>query len=300
MIVETHGLTKSYRRFEAVRGVDLTVADGSALAVVGPNGAGKTTLLKLLVNLLQPTAGHATVLGVDSRRIAHRELARIGYVSENQELPGRLTVGAYFDYLRPFYPAWDRGVENELRSRMQLPAERPIRRLSHGTRMKLALACALPFKPRLLVLDEPLSGLDPLARDEFMEGVLHQAGETTVVISSHELAEIEHAVTHVAFIDEGRLLFQEASDDLRKRFRAVRVVLESPAAVPKPAPDSWLEVRAAGNVLTFIDTRYEERALRDRVRALSIGACRVEADALPLRSIFVALARAARERSSRS
>jgi ABC-2 type transport system ATP-binding protein len=296
MIVETHGLTKSYRRVDALRGLDLRVEDGSAFALIGPNGAGKTTLLQLLVNLLQPSAGSATVLGVDSRRIAHRELARIGYVSENQLLPGRLTVGAYFDYLRPFYPTWDRGIEQDLRARMHLPADRQIRRLSHGMRMKTALACALPFKPALLVLDEPLSGLDPLARDELMEGVLHQAGETTVVISSHEIAEIENAVTHVGYLDSGTLMFQESSSDLHARVKEVRVVLDAPAAAPARVPNGWLDVRANGNVLTFVETHYSEAELGNLVRACVPAVRRIDTESLPLRSIFVALARATRNR----
>jgi ABC-2 type transport system ATP-binding protein len=296
MIVETHGLTKAYRRLEAVHGVNLRVEEGSAFALIGPNGAGKTTLLQLLVNLLQPSAGTANVLGVDSRRLRARELARIGYVSEATQLPGRLTVGQFFDYLRPFYATWDRALESELRERMQLPIHRQIRKLSHGERMKTALASTLPFRPKLLVLDEPLTGLDPLARDELMEGLLHQAGETTVLLSSHELAEIEHAVTHVAFLDSGSLLFQESSSDLSARVRGVRVLLDGEATVPARTPDTWLDVRAAGNVLTFVETRYSELTLGERVRASAAGVRRIDAEPLPLRAIFVALARVARAR----
>jgi ABC-2 type transport system ATP-binding protein len=294
MIVETHGLTKTFRKVHALRGVDLAVEPGSAFALIGPNGAGKTTLLKLLVNLLQPTAGSAVVLGRDSRQLGARDLARIGYVSEGQQLPGRLTIAEYFAYLRPFYPTWDRGLEDELRARMHLPADRPIRKLSHGMRMKTALAAALPFKPELLVLDEPLSGLDPLARDELMDGVLRQAGDTTVVISSHELAEIENAVTHVAYLDSGKLAFQESSSDLQSRVREVRVVLDAPGALPVSLPDGWIDLRTAGNVLTFVETRYAEDSLGERVRAHLPGVRRIETEPLPLRSIFVALARAAR------
>jgi ABC-2 type transport system ATP-binding protein len=296
MIVETHGLTKTYRRLEAVHGVNLRVEEGSAFALIGPNGAGKTTLLQLLVNLLQPSSGAANVLGVDSRRLRADQFTRIGYVSESQQLPGKLTVSEFFDYLRLFYPTWDRALENDLRERMQLPADREIRKLSHGERMKTALASALPFRPRLLVLDEPLTGLDPLARDELMESLLHQAGETTVLLSSHELAEIEHAVTHVGFLDSGSLLFQESSTDLAARVRQVRVLLEGQAEVPARAPETWLDVRAAGNVLTFVETRYSEATLGERVRGCVAGVRRIDAESLSLRAIFVALARAARSR----
>jgi ABC-2 type transport system ATP-binding protein len=129
-----------------------------------------------------------------------------------------------------------------------------------------------------------------------MEGVLHLAGETTVVLSSHELAEIEHVVTHVAFLDSGSLLFQESSSDLGARVREVRVLLDGAAVVPAGVPETWLDVRAAGNVLTFVDTRYAESTLGERVRSCVAGVRRIDANALPLRAIFVALARAARSR----
>jgi len=99
-------------------------------------------------------------------------------------MPERLTVSEYLDYLRPFYSRWDRDLEGSIRRQLRLPPERRIGNLSHGMRMKMALACALPFRPELLVLDEPFSGLDPLVRDEFMERLLQQAGEMTVLISS--------------------------------------------------------------------------------------------------------------------
>ena len=139
------------------------------------------------------------MMGVDSRSISPRELTRIGYVSESQDLPERLTVEQYLDYLRPFYPQWDRDLEAATLSLLHLPPRRKIGDLSHGMRMKMALACALPFHPKLLVLDEPFSGLDPLVRDEFMESLIQQAAEMTVLISSHELSEIDHFATHVGF-----------------------------------------------------------------------------------------------------
>src|ERR1700751_85093 len=106
-----------------------------------------------------------------------------------------------------FYSTWDRDLEASIALQLRLPFERKIGDLSHGMRMKMALACALAYRPRLLILDEPFSGLDPLVRDEFMEGLLNQAGEMTILISSPELGEIDGVATHVAFLDEGRLLF---------------------------------------------------------------------------------------------
>jgi ABC-2 type transport system ATP-binding protein len=132
-----------------------------------------------------------------------------------------LRVKDFFAYLRPCYADWDRSLEEEIRGQFALPPNRKIGELSHGMRMKMALACARPFRPKLLVLDEPLSGLDPLARDELIGGFMQQAGETTILISSHELDEVERFATHVAFLHEGRLLFQGSKGALTEHARSL-------------------------------------------------------------------------------
>jgi ABC-2 type transport system ATP-binding protein len=295
MVVHLKNISKKYGRFDALRGLSLRVPEGSVFALFGANGAGKTTTIKMLMNLIAPTTGDATVLGVNTRALSPRELAQIGYVSENQEMPGRTTVAAYINYLRPYYPTWDRALEAELLGKLRLPPERRIIDLSHGMRMKMALACALPYRPRLLVLDEPLSGLDPLVRDEFMEALTLQVGATTVLISSHELAEIEAITTHVAFLDRGTLLFQETKADLSARIREVQVTLEGPAWVPAMAPPEWLDMRVAGNVLSFVDTQFSESDLAARIATVMGTARHVEARPVALRSVYTTLARAVRD-----
>lgn len=213
-VIETRDLSKEYRGFGALRGVSLSVPSGSVFALLGASGAGKTTIIKILLNLIVATGGSSKVLGFDSNSIGPDALAQIGYVSENQALPPRLRVCEFFAYLRSCYGTWDQALEFELRDQLRLPPRRRIGELSHGMRLKMALACALPFRPRLLILDEPLSGLDALARDEIIEGFLRQAGQTSILISSHELDEVERFATHVAFLHEGRLLFQGSVADL--------------------------------------------------------------------------------------
>jgi ABC-2 type transport system ATP-binding protein len=294
-MIRVENLWKKFGRFDALRGLSFDVPEGSAFALIGANGAGKTTTIKVLMNMLEPTRGSAALLGVDSRKISPRELAQIGYVSETQDMPPRLTVGEYVAYLRPFYPTWDRDLESSIARQLRLPLERKIGDLSHGMRMKMALMCALPYEPKLLILDEPFSGLDPLVRDEFMEGLLQQAGETTILISSHELGEIDGVATHVAFLDEGKLLFQESMSDLTGRFREVRVTLEVDAAEPTQAPKEWMQIRTVGNVLTFVDTRFDENSLSERIRSRIEGVRGIDAQPMALRSIFTTLARAARD-----
>jgi ABC-2 type transport system ATP-binding protein len=296
VIIQSEALNKSFRRHEAVRGISLAVPEGSIYALIGANGAGKTTTIKTLLNVLTPTSGRAELLGVDSRRLSPRELAKIGYVSENLELPQRLTVGAYLEYLRPFYSSWDRSLEHSLISELQLPIDRKIRDLSHGMRMKASLACALCYRPQLLVLDEPFSGLDPLVRDELMERLLQQADEMTVFLSSHELDEIEGSTTYVGYLENGRLLFQEPMAQLSGRVREVRVTMNHDAAIPRGSPENWLNMGAAGNVLSFVDIRHESQALQTAVNSLLTGVKEVEILPVALRSIFTALARSTRSR----
>jgi ABC-2 type transport system ATP-binding protein len=294
-MIQVNDLWKKFGRHEALCGLSFTVPEGSAFALIGANGAGKTTTIKILMNILEATRGNGTILGVDSRKISPRELSQIGYVSENQDMPEGLTVGQYLDYLRPFYPKWDRDLESTIRRDLRLPPERKIRDLSHGMRMKMSLACALPFRPKLLVLDEPFSGLDPLVRDEFMEGLLRQASEMTVLVSSHELSEIDGVATHVAFLDEGKLLFEESMSDLIERFREVHVTLEKEAHAPDQIPKDWLHVRVMGNVLAFVDSRFKEEKLGERIASVLSGVRRVDAQPMGLRSIFTTLARATRD-----
>jgi ABC-2 type transport system ATP-binding protein len=294
-MIYAENVWKKFGRHVALRGLTLTVPEGSAYALIGANGAGKTTTIRTMMNSVEPTSGDVTIMGVDSRRLSPRELSRIGYVSENQTLPPQLKVADYFDYLRPFYPTWDRDLEAAFRAQLRLPSDRRIRDLSHGTRMKLALACALPYRPKLLILDEPFSGLDPLVRDEFMEGLIAQAGETTLLISTHELGEIEGLATHIAFIEEGEVMFEQSLSDLMDRFREVRVTLDREPSPPAGAPPGWLDVHTSGAAMTFIDSHYSDADLRGSVGTLLAGVRRVEAEPMSLRAIFTALARSARE-----
>jgi ABC-2 type transport system ATP-binding protein len=251
--------------------------------------------MKVLINLLEPTAGAAAVLGVDTRRLSPRELAQIGYVSEHQQLPRRMTVSAYMNYLRPFYPTWDRSLEAEIVGQFRLPPDRRIGDLSHGMRIKTALACALPFRPRLLLLDEPLTGLDPLVRDEFIDRLKRQAGETTIVVSSHELAEIEEVTTDVAFVDRGQVRFQEGLNDLTARIRRVTATIADDVPMPARLPVEWLDVRRTGTIVSFVDTQYSAPDLPAKVAAILGAVDRIETEPIALRAIYTSLARAARD-----
>ncbi|HET7811724.1 MAG TPA: ABC transporter ATP-binding protein [Steroidobacteraceae bacterium] len=289
MIVETQGLTKRFGRFEAIEELNLRVPEGSVFALIGPNGAGKTTAIRLLMNILQADRGEATVLGTPSNRLAPADFKRIGYVSESQKLPEGLSLAHYFEYLRSLYPAWDRALEAQLCSQFELPSSRKIRHLSHGMRMKALLVGALAYRPKLLVLDEPLSGLDTLVRDEVVNGLLQQAADTTILISSHELAEIESFTTHVAFMQNGRLLLQDAIEDLQSRFREVHVTLSAVRDLPGPLPNGWLLPTIEGHRLRFIDAHHTGDGPMHQELTRHFGAVKVESEPMSLRAIANAL-----------
>lgn len=210
-------------------------------------------------------------------------------------MPGRLSVMQFIDYLRPFYPSWDRALESSLLNQTRLPARRKIHDLSHGMRAKLTLVCALAFRPKLLVLDEPFSGLDPLVRDDFMTLLAAQGHGCTQFISSHAMSEIEGIATHVGFIDRGVLLFQEPLADLRARIMEVRITVKSEARLPSSLPPEWLDVRLAGSEAVFIDTRFvDEAGLRAKINVAFGPVLSIEIRTVELRSIFTAIARALR------
>jgi ABC-2 type transport system ATP-binding protein len=295
MIIETHNLTKRFTRHDAVSGLSLNVPQGAAVALIGANGAGKTTTLRMLVNILRPDFGEARVLGVDSRSLGPDEFGRIGYVSENQKLPEGLTVAQFFDYLRPLYPNWDRDLEDEVRMRFELPADRKLGQLSHGMRIKACLASALPYRPALLVLDEPLSGLDALVRDEVMSGLLASAGETAILISSHELSEIEGCATHVAFMESGRLLFQDSMEALNSRFRDVTAGFDRDPDTTIQLPDAWMSPKWNGRTLRFSTGAWSgEDDLRRSIAPLLGPLVHLSAEPMNLRDISKALIRAHR------
>ena len=272
--IETFDLTRRFGQTEAVTGLNLQVPARSIFALLGPNGAGKTTTIKVLMNLVRATRGRAMVLGADTRRLGPREFRRIGYVSENQQLPEWMTPRELFDYCRPFYPTWDDALRERLASELGLTRSAPLRTLSRGTRMKAALLASLAFRPELVVLDEPFTGLDPLVRDELTRGLLQAAGErtSTVLISSHDIDDVERLADWVGFIKDGRMQFAEPVSTLLARFRLVEVVPLGDAPAAMPADPRWLAHGTAGRTLRFVDTAHDGVDAAARIDAAFPGA----------------------------
>jgi ABC-2 type transport system ATP-binding protein len=292
--IHTENVVKKFRRVNAVTNLNLDVSPGSVYALVGPNGAGKTTVIKILMNILRASSGRAEVLGLDSSRIAGEKLAAIGYVSENQELPEWMTVGQFLNYLRPFYPTWDRNLENDLVKQFDLPLDRKLRHLSRGMKMKAALASSLAYHPKLIVLDEPFTGLDPLVRDELIQGLLDRAEESTIFISSHDLAEIESFASHVGYLEQGKLRFSEELTTLADRFREVELTFDVMPALPTQPPAYWMQMSSSAAVIRFIDSGFNAEQSSAEIKKVFGEPRSVTFAPMSLRAIFLAMAKSGR------
>jgi ABC-2 type transport system ATP-binding protein len=295
--IQTEALTKRFGRVHALAGIDFCVPQGAVFALVGPNGAGKTTLIKIVMNIFRASSGIASVLGVDARKVSGKVLASVGYVSENQQLPGWMRVGSFLAYLRPFYPTWDNRLEAQLVQNLDLPLDRKLKQLSRGMRMKAALASALAFRPKLIVLDEPFSGLDPMVRDELGKALLERTVDSTIFLSSHDLAEIEGFATHIAFLDSGRLLLSEEMASLSARFREVELTLDAPAAVPLNLPSTWHQFSTSDSAARFIDSAFLEESIRAEITQRFGPVRKATFSPMSLRAIFLAIAKSGRRPS---
>ena len=288
--IETDKLTRRFGRTVALSDVTRAVPEGSICAVLGPNGAGKTTLLETLLNLFEPSAGSAQVLGCDSRHLGPAQFARIGYVSENQRVDDRLRIGELLDVVRDLYPTWDRTLEAKLLRTFELPVDRRFKALSRGMRIRALFVAALAFRPKLLVLDEPFSGLDPVMRDDLVTTVIDLALEdgSTVLLSSHDIDEVERIASEVIFLDCGRVVLAEGTEALRARHQKVVARLATAGAEASPRGE-WLGFERAGETVSFVATSAAEEA--DWNREFGGGAS-VTTAPLTLKEIYLAHTRA--------
>ncbi|MFQ3670468.1 MAG: ABC transporter ATP-binding protein, partial [Verrucomicrobiia bacterium] len=262
-LIQFHNTSRAFHGRDAVRNLNLTVPEGSIYAFLGPNGAGKTTTIHMMLGILRPTSGHVTVFGQDSQKLRPSDKCRIGYVSENQRLPMWMKVREFLAYCRPFYPTWDDPFSQALVRQFNLPPERKLKALSRGMLGKLALASVLSYRPSLLVLDEPFSGLDPLVRHEFIQGVLELIGQEkwTVFISSHDMDEVERLCDHVGIIANGQLMANEAISDLQNRFREVTFHSDPINPPPPQLPPHWMNLQTSSRLVRFVHAHFDETSL---------------------------------------
>ncbi|MCU0872449.1 MAG: ABC transporter ATP-binding protein [Pirellulaceae bacterium] len=236
-IVTVQQLSRVFGRTVALADVTLSVARGAVFGLVGENGAGKTTLIKHLLGLYRPEYGHVRVFGSDPVGDPVGVLGRIGYLSEDRDLPEWMRVGELMSYTRAFYPRWDEDLARELIEMFELDIGQKIRTLSRGQRARAGLLIAVAHRPDLLLLDEPSSGLDPGARQDILAAIVRTVADEgrTVLLSSHLLHEVQRVADHVAMLHRGRLVLNEPLDDLLARHRWLTVQFASAL----PAQPDW-------------------------------------------------------------
>ena len=293
-LLEFQQVNRRFGRSKALKDASFRVPAGSITALLGPNGAGKSTALKIALNLLRPSSGTVRVLGTDSRKLGPAELARIGYVADGMELPEWMTVAQFLGWCRPLYPKWDADLERALCKQFALPADRKLRHLSRGQKMKAALASVLSYRPELLVLDEPFSGLDPLVRDEFIAGLLELAGSEgfSVILSSHDIEEVDRLADHVVLMNHGTVLLDESAESLLARHRRIEVLMpENFGSLPE-LPAHWIAAESAGRVLRFADTRHDPEDFARATAKVFTGCPPPDVHRFTLRELFVTLVKA--------
>jgi len=234
-IIEISGLSRRFGKKEALKDVTLSVARGQVFGLVGENGAGKTTLIRHLLGAYEAEAGSVRVFGLDPVRNPVAVLGRIGYLSEDRDLPLWMKVREYMAYTAAFYPDWDGAYAEALRKRFNLAPDAKLKQLSRGEKAKAGLLAALAHRPDLLLLDEPSSGLDAVARKDILGEVIRSVADEgrTVIFSSHLLDEVERVSDHVAMIHEGVVALDRPMDALKESHHRIVVRLdEGRAAFP--------------------------------------------------------------------
>jgi len=298
-VIEASHLTYRYGRMVALNDLSVAVPEGALYALLGPNGSGKTTLLQIVMGLRRPSAGTLSLFGVDRDSLSRRQRAEIGYIAEGQRLPRWMRLEELESYLAPLYPTWDATLASDLRQRFDLDSRQRIGAMSRGGQMKAALLCALAPRPKLLVMDEPFTGMDVLVKDELVHGLLETAGQEgwSVLLCSHDIGELELLADWVGFLDHGRITLSESVESLRARFKRVEARMpDDVAARSLRAPADWMSVERAGSRVSFI-TAHGDVERDERLRALLPQAEAVEVREASLRELFIALATSASHRA---
>jgi ABC-2 type transport system ATP-binding protein len=220
-VIDVSELTRRFGTTTALSAVSLSFPRGAVYGLVGANGAGKTTLIKHILGLLRAEGGSVRVFGHDPVAEPVAVLSRIGYLSEENDLPGWMRIDELIRYSRAFYPAWDDAYAEQLRTAFALDPSAKIKTLSKGQKARLGLLVALAYRPELLVLDEPSSGLDPIVRRDILGAVIRTIADEgrTVLFSSHLLEEVEQVADHVTMIDRGKIVVSASLDTIREMHR---------------------------------------------------------------------------------
>ncbi len=286
-VVETRDLEKDAGNRQILKGITLRAARGAVVGLLGKNGAGKSTLLDVLLGFAMPTAGESRVFGENSSRMSAACKARIGFVAQQDELMTLMTGAQHLALASSFHKTWDHELIRRLSREWEVPLDRRIGVLSGGERQKIATLLALGHRPDLLVMDEPASGLDPVARRAFMVTLLEIAAETsrTIIFSSHIVSDIERIASHVWMLREGNVAWQGDLEELKES--TVRVILRSDREIPAPPQVPELLHCQLQGAMAMLVVRDWSADVHARIELQS--SARAEAIPLTLEEFFLAV-----------
>jgi ABC-2 type transport system ATP-binding protein len=284
LAVELDGVVKTYPHF-TLDGLKIQLPTGGILGFIGANGAGKSTTIRILMGLVRQDRGGVRVMGHEMPRDGAAARAEIGFASEDLRLYGRATLAWHIGFIRSIYPGWDAKYAEVLLRRFDLRAEQQIKGMSHGQRVKAALLLMLARRPRLLVLDEPTTGLDPVARQEVLGELMEVLAddERTIFFSSQNTLDVEQISDQIAFIDRGRIIDSGDKETFLDRWRRLR--LDVPPGVVLPSVPGVIGARSSGR-LAVVTTRSYDPAMTALYQ--SAGATVHGVENMTLEEIFVA------------
>ncbi len=282
--VHFDGVSKKYPHF-TLENINLELSPGSIMGFIGANGAGKSTTIRILMGLVHQDQGLVHVLGhaMPSEQVAAK--LDIGFVSEDMRLYMSATIAWHMEFIRSIYPRWDQSYAESLLQRFDLKRQQKVKGLSHGQRVKAALLLALARRPRLLVLDEPTTGLDPVARHEVLGELMAVLAdeERTILFSSHNTQDVEQISDQITFIDRGRIIDSDDKEIFLDRWRRLRLVLPPDATLPRL---SGIVQVGGSDRLPVLTTNSFESAMVSACR--DMGATVQAVDSMTLEEIFVA------------
>lgn len=255
--VSCRNLHKHFGIRKVLSDVSLSIPSGAVLGLVGSNGAGKSTLIRILVGLLMPDFGMATVLGEPALQLTDAVKMRLGYVPQQPQALNWMSVGNMLEFVGKFYPSWDREYMGNALMRWNIAPSHRLEKLSPGERQRVALIRALAIRPEVLILDEPASALDPVARRDLLREIALRAGESgmTVLFSTHIVSDLERVASHVCFLHEGRLLLDTTLDDLKETHVRLTLPREAAATFRERIPGEIARRRRPDGGLTLVLAR---------------------------------------------
>lgn len=264
-------VTKKFGKATALDSASLSVEGKSIIGLVGKNGSGKTTLLRHVTGLYLPTSGKCETFGVETAKLGPNELSRIGAVQQNDTFLEWMRIRQLLGYVSHFYDRWDKDLEQHLLTTLELDDSQRVGTLSPGNKQKLALIVATCHHPQLLLLDEPLSDLDPIARQNVLASLLDQfrSDDVTIVISSHMLPELERIADRIIYLERGQIIVDSPLDDLKEQY-AEWIVTSSDGKLPLRYSEDYV-VRAEGD-------RFRARVIVFKSRGAGEFAARYSAD----------------------